>query len=127
MQKRILRIILDEDYTVSGEELLCKLKWLPFSKRVKYNECILMFKVINKLCPNYLDCNNLVSNIHEKKTRSATSGKYLLPRFKTEKFKSSFKYSGPSLWNDLPESVSKNTKLSKFKYECKKHFLHVSQ
>jgi len=52
-QKRAARVILDCDlYTPSSE-----LNWQTFSERVTYQKAILMYRIINNICPDYLKKN----------------------------------------------------------------------
>ena len=48
LQKRAARTILDCDMSVPSDFMFSSLKWMPFSDRVKYQKCILMFKIINE-------------------------------------------------------------------------------
>ncbi|MCG8048126.1 MAG: reverse transcriptase domain-containing protein, partial [Candidatus Thiodiazotropha endolucinida] len=54
LQKRAARIVLQADILTPSETMFNELHWLPFHKRVRYHECILMYKTLNNLAPEYL-------------------------------------------------------------------------
>ena len=69
-----------------------------------------MYKVSKGLVPGY------ITSIFEKdqtmytKLRSSSHLNYTIPRPRIEQFKDSISYSGPSIWNKIPESIrSMNT------------------
>ena len=54
LQKRAARVILDcHVYTLSSE-LFKELNWQTFPERVTYQSAILMYRIINNICPDYL-------------------------------------------------------------------------
>ena len=53
-QKRAARVILDCDFYTPSSELFKELNWQTFSERVTYQKTILMYRIINNICPDYL-------------------------------------------------------------------------
>ena len=63
-QKRAARVILDCDFYTRFSELFKELNWQTFPERVTYQKAILMYIIINNICPNYL--KNYVSYTSDK-------------------------------------------------------------
>ena len=123
LQKRAARIILQckvQDY--SSMELFNSMKWMPFEERVKFKTCILMFKSLNGLCPNYLQQFSYVSERHSYNTRSAANNFISTTRANLSTFTRSFKYQAERLWNNLPSHVRSSGSLKGFKTQYCKHF-----
>ena len=53
-QKRAARVILDCDFYTPPSELFKELNWQTFPERVTYQKAILMYRIINNTCPDYL-------------------------------------------------------------------------
>ena len=82
-----------------------------------------MYKLNHALLPvNYEFFCITNSEIHSYNTRSKTF--YHVPKPRTVKFKFSISFSGPSLWNELPENVKCAPTLSTAKCLLKTHFMH---
>ena len=56
-QKRAARVILDCDFYTPSSELFKELNWQSFPERVTYQRAILMYRLINNICPDYLKKN----------------------------------------------------------------------
>ena len=54
LQKKASQIILKADFLTPSEQLFKKLKWLTFLKRVQYHTCLMVYKGINGLAPEYI-------------------------------------------------------------------------
>ena len=52
-QKRAAWIILDCDLYTPSSELFKELSWQTFPERVTYQKAILMYSIINNICPDY--------------------------------------------------------------------------
>ena len=53
-QKRAARVILDCDLYTTSSKRFKELNWQTFSERVTYQKAILMYRIINNICPDYL-------------------------------------------------------------------------
>jgi len=53
-QKRAARVILDCDLYTPSSELFKEPNWQTFTERVTYQNAILMYRIINNICPDYL-------------------------------------------------------------------------
>ena len=79
-----------------------------------------MYKSKNELAPEYL--SNLIVSANNKEsydTRFSSSDNFLVPKPNTELYKSSFSFSGPKVWNSLPNEIktSKTTYLNSKSYK----------
>ena len=92
-------------------------------KRCDYFTCILMFKCIHGLAPNYL-VDDVVMNfdVNGMFTRSHDMNVYV-PYVSSQFAKRSFKYSGAILWNELPSFLKDLHNISDFKRHLKCHIL----
>ena len=105
----------------SLENRACRIikKTVPsVSATINREACCLVRKCMNNIVCSNFD-NYFVINEHSKKTRN--SG-YLLkvPKMKLELGKSTFKYAGTKLYNDLPLEIRKIEAFTTFKKEIKR-------
>jgi len=81
------------------------LHWLSFPQHVTFKLCLLTYKCLHGLAPDYLSrfCTLLTSVPGRSLLRSADANKLLVPRSCTASFGlRSFSSSGPTAWNDMP-------------------------
>lgn len=116
LQKRAARVILDtHDFYTPSNQLFQDSGIVPIQKRIQYHQSLLMFKSKIGLVPEYL--SNLVmpaSNLNYT-SRFSNSDNFIIPKPKTELFRSSFSYSGPKIWNTLPLEIKKSNNIKEFK------------
>ena len=93
LQKKTARLILDTDRKAHSLPLFLQLGWLPTGERIKYFHCLLVFKLLNNLCPGYV--KKLLTpfkNLHCQNTRGSTNNNLVLPRVSTNSSKHSFSF-----------------------------------
>ena len=81
------------------------LHWLIFPQRVTFKLCLLTYKCLHGLAPDYLSrfCTLLTSVPGRPLLHSSDANKLLVPRSCTTSFGlRSFGSSGPTAWNDRP-------------------------
>ena len=79
-----------------------------------------MFRCIHDSAPKYLTELKVVDQLHDCSLRSTNSGGIHAMVSRTKMVReSSFCSMGPSIWNNLPETVVKTTSLSAFKSQLK--------
>lgn len=124
LQKRAARIILKVDILTPSEEMFKRLGWLSFPKRVQYHTCLMVYKSINGMTPDYISSMlTLVSDHHERQTRQSSNDKLHVPRSRTSYFDKAFSISGPRLWNTLPAFIRESNTIFKFKRGLKQYLL----
>ena len=108
LQKRAARIVTNNfDYnTIHGEEIINNLNWKLFEKRRDCSIACLMYKCFNGTAPPRL-CNEIemVFDRHGYNTRNADSLNIVPPKVNLNVMKTSFRYSGASVWNALPQTL----------------------
>ena len=133
LQKRAARIILNADYDTPSVNMFKKLNWMTGSQRFFFQNCILPYKVLNNLSPQYLayilKCKKTIHNYQLR--RSVLKHEYIknkdeLPKVKLEVFKRSFSYNSVGAWNELPIDVKLSETLSVFKQRCKAYIFSLT-
>ena len=117
LQNRAARIITHSSYDIPSSEVLDKLKWERITERQTKTRCILMYKILNGLQPEYLrDQFVYRSDVTQTcfKLRD-TINKLALPLPRTDYLKKSLRYNGAKLWNSLKPELRQAQSLSKFK------------
>ena len=126
-QKRAARVILDKDYSTPSKHLFNELNWLTFPERVVFLKSIQIFKTLNGNAPEYLQTSfTFTSEIHSRLLRSTSNAQLYTPRPNTELFRTSFAFSGTSIWNSLPYHVKQSSSLKQFKVSYLKWFKSVN-
>ena len=122
IQKRAARIVSKQygSRDVSVSALFKDLKWQSFETRRDYFLNMLMYRCIHGTAPIRL-CNEIEMYFdrHGLNTRNANSLNVVLPKPNTERFKQSFRYSGPNTWNSLHSDLQNALTLHSFKKSYK--------
>ena len=119
LQNRAARIIIRHD---SSREALTLLNWTDLETNRKMHKCILIFKCLHELVPEYLSnyfVRNYIFHCYNTRRRSDLH----LPKPKLTLGKRTFRYSGSVLFNTLPVNVKHAKTLPCFRGLIKTHFL----
>ena len=108
LHRRAARLILP-DPTITTQQKLIALDILPLSKQFEYNKALIIFKIRMKLAPTYLE------NLLQKATERYGSERLIPPYPRVDIYKTSFAFSGSTVWNDLPAFIKTIHTISKFK------------
>ena len=100
---------LNNNQTLTTDQKLRTLAILPLKKQLEFNKLVLIHKIYNEKTPPYL--NNIIT----KASCRYNSKNLLIPKSKLDLFKTSLSFSGPTLWNKLPDSMKSTTSLNSFK------------
>jgi len=115
-QSRAARILLGAGYDMRSADVLDALGWKTLNEKRNYAKAILMFKVIHGYTAPELELNFIRRSIKQNTYKLRNCATDLsLPTPKREFLKKSFKYSGASLWNQLPSDAKLATSLASFK------------
>ena len=95
------------------------LKWEKLSLRRKKQKALIMYKTLNELAPDYLQCLFTQRHVNYYNLRNL-EGKLSLPKPNTNYLKRSFCYSGACLWNNLPQDLKSLASVGQFKKGIKK-------
>ena len=91
--------LMISDSSLSTDTKLRYLGLLPLKEKLMFNKAVVVFKACKNLAPPYLKQLFICSNIR------ATSRYITLPKPRIDLFKTSFSFSGASLWNTIPNQI----------------------
>ena len=94
-----------------------KFNWLKIERKCLLDTCILTYKILNKLLPEWLLTFSLVGDINNVPTRQIEN--LVVPRTQTVTGERGIKIRGPKLWNTLPVHIRNSSTLSVFKRKVK--------
>ena len=94
-----------------------KFNWLKIERKCLLDTCILTYKILNKLLPEWLLTFSLVGDINTVPTRQIEN--LVVPRTQTVTGERGIKIRGPKLWNTLPVHIRNSSTLSVFKRKVK--------
>jgi len=123
-QNKLIRFVLNLDYRTHIDNYHFKtLQWLPVDKRVEQIVLCHVFKIKNKLSPEYMKEHFIIQNsLHSYTTRFSADGCFAVPRVGSFG-KKTFSYVGCSLWNSIPSDIRNSTNIVMFKTKIKHHLL----
>lgn len=100
--------------------MLKALNWMSVTQRINYNVIVFVYKMINKLVPEYLYNKITYANeIHDRNTRNRNEVR--LPNIRTENARKCILYNGFKLYNDIPHEIKNVPSLSIFKKRLAMH------
>ena len=115
LQNRAARVLTRSSYDTPSTEVLEKLSWKTIAQRQTETRCILMYKILNGLQPDYLRYQFVSrSDVTQVSTRNS-SNTLALPAPRTNFLKRSLRYNGGKLWNSLEPDLRHAESLSTFK------------
>ena len=126
LQNRAARVITQSPFDTSSKLLLAMLRWEKLSLRRKKQKALIMYKTLNELAPDYLQCLFTERHVNVYNLRNP-EGKLSLPKPNTNYLKRSFCYSGACLWNNLPQDLKSVCSIGQFKRGIKSHFPRKSK
>lgn len=99
-----------------GIDIVKNLGWMNIVERRRYFDCVLMFKCLHGLAPDYL-ANQFTfhSEISDRENVRFHPMDVYIPFPRLELFRNTFLYNGAVLWNDLPNGLKECTTLDAFK------------
>lgn len=123
IQTRICKIILDLPMRKQSENLYKRLKILPFKKRCIFHSGVQVYKALNNMSPQYIRDLLTISNNQKYNLRSISHGN-LISSYKprTNYFNDTFQFNAMVIWNSIPLTIRRKTKLPIFK-KCFKKYL----
>ena len=122
LHKRAAYMISERPWQVPSEEVFHNLGWLELNKLFSNALCSMIHKCVHKMVPQILyDKFFLIEDISTRTTRSTNKKLIRLPKCKTSFYQSTFLYSGPKLWNELPETTRSISNNSTFKAALKQN------
>ena len=101
--------------------LLNDLQWLTVKKKIIYDICVTVFKIRNKMLPDWLFSLPSVEHLNQRVTRQIND--LYVPRTTTDLGSRSLKIRGPKLWNKIPLIIREAHTIYSFKTKLYKYLL----
>ena len=115
------------EYLGFGLKVPTKINGFLLSINVNYHKCVLMYKSLNNIAPDYLTERFMkVSETHNRQLRSADNDLLKVPYSRTKYYDNSFTVSGAKLWNSLPLNIRQSPSIDSFKCRIKAHLLETN-
>ena len=102
LQKRVCKSIFGKNYT-SVSDAMEQMNCLNIQERIILQKAKFMFKVSIGVVPCYISNMFNKPQVLYNNLRSSSCMNYVTPWPKLEQFKGSMSFSGPSIWNRIPE------------------------
>ena len=116
LQRRCIRIILDENYRSDTGPLVKFLKILPIFDRINFRICTMAYRALHEQLPvNIKNIFKPLSTLNRRCTRQTTQEHLFVPNFKLNVARNSMNYIGPTLYNHLNQELKSSSSLSLFK------------
>ena len=120
IQNMCAKLVLNRKKCSRSSLVLKELNWPPIEQRIKYKILTSTFKCITGTALKYLqdviNKKNRRDNMHPNNNRTTLQR----PKVKYKAFSTrSFKYSAPTLWNQLPRTIRESPNLDNFKKKLK--------
>ena len=112
--KKAIRIISFKERDDHTDPLFKDLEILPLEKSIELKNAKFMWKLINGILPESLS-NNFRSNERTNISNSIS---------RLESLKRFIRFSGPKLWNELPQCITSKPTLNSFSNALKKYFIY---
>ena len=125
VQNAAARLVCKTKKSDHIHHILETLHWLPVTHRIQYKISTSCFHFISGTAPQYLS-DLLQPYTPARQLRSASDTRtFVTPRVNTKTFgERSFSYAGPSVWNNLPQTLRHSDSTSSFKTALKTHLLN---
>ena len=120
LQIRAARIFRNVNLVTISEQMFFELKWLLFPQRLRYHACVMMYKALNNMVPEYIQ--NLfqkTSDTNNKNLQSADDKLLRTPFSQTNYYANIFTIKGAQEWNSLPLELRPVATLQRFKSSVK--------
>ena len=122
LQKKVVRIMTCSGYLTETDPLFKKLKILKLEQIYSMSIAVLMFKYVKGMLPQIF--NDLFVRNADIATRvTRNSYKLNIPLCRTELYKKSIKYQGPTIWNIYDNVIDHQCSLHAFKKRIKQHII----
>lgn len=115
LYKRAVKII--QPGPAPTTDKMKELDILSLRGQLNYNKCVLMHKTLHNNTPEYLK----PITAQTKREGTTRNGILPLPLPRIDLYKTSFSFSGPTLWNSLPANIKTIDSLKCFKRKLHKH------
>lgn len=113
LQKRACKLIFSYAY-ISFAHSLQEMNCTSIHDRILLHKAKFMYKVSRESVPSYITDMFVKDCRTSPILRYSSTQNFLIPRPNLELFKESMSYSGPSIWNKIPESIRHSNTIESF-------------
>ena len=100
-----------------------KLKWLKIKTRFTYSICLLIFKSINNIIPEWVFSLSTIRENRENRVNTRHENNLFIPRVTTDTGARNIMILGPKLWNQLPHNITNCQSINLFKSRLMQYLL----
>ena len=116
LHKRAAYLISKLTYETPSNVIFNQLSWPTLDTLFWKTACCTMFKLVHNLAPPILSSRIVLrDSVITRNSRRSNKMILKLPKCRTVYYQNSFLYSGGSRWNNLPDNVRLESRLSSFK------------
>ena len=128
IMNKAVRFILNVRFDEHITPYLFQLHFLPVKLRIKFKTCLIAFKIVNKIAPEYLEENfKMFTPNSSINLRPGTGRDEKMIDMDLKQRKKNILYTNLVLnWNNLPQNIRKITSLNSFKSELKTHLFKIA-
>jgi hypothetical protein len=128
IMNKAVRFILDIRFDEHITPYLFQLHFLPIKFRINYKTCLIAFKIVRKIAPEYLEENfQMFTPNSSINLRPGTGRDEMMMQINLNQQKKNIIYTKIILnWNKLPQTIRNITSLNTFKSELKTHFFKIA-
>lgn len=114
LQNQGMRIILRCGRRVRIMDMLEALHFMSIKERIEYNVCLLVHKMVNGMCPNYLlNKIELVQYDSEMNTRQRSN--IYIEKCRTSEEQKMLLYEGFKMYNNIPKEIKSEQRMHRFR------------
>ena len=100
-----------------------KLNWLPMELKYFYSICLLVFKIRNKLLPEWVFSMPTVRQARGEIVNTRNQDSLFIPRTFTDNGARGLSVTGPVSWNRLPDGIRNSQNIHSFKNDLTNYLL----
>ena len=101
--------------------ILKNLQWINIEKKIEFDICAFIYKVINHMLPEWLFNFPLVGEMQTRPTRQLNN--LVVGRTNTDIGARAISIKGPKVWNSIPLAIRNSPSIRVFKDKLKNHIL----
>ena len=120
LQKRACKVILNYEYDDILQSMN-NMHIMTVHERIFIRKAKFMYKVYNNSFPSHVTDLFNRRNLEDESVpvlRSTTLNNFLLPKPRTELYRNSLAFTGPLVWNCLPQNVKSSSSINGFHNSC---------
>lgn len=120
LQNKGMRMILDCNKFSSSTAMLEALQWLNIKQRITFNTMLTIFKIKNRMLPDYLH-KNIIYNSESNNYNLRRGEDFKLPQLRKCNTQNNIFYKGLKEYNGLPNEIKTEKNIKCFKRQLSGH------